>query len=423
MTQTWGQQLTSNVEGSLLTTLILFANNANKDDRREDHHSLSWRARAQSAPPAWPASDKRQTVASIKLVKVAKFFSDGTEAVRDLDLEIADGEYTVLVGPSGCGKTTILRIIAGLEQPTHGRVHLDKQDVTGLPPQKRDLAMVFQSPALYPHKTVRGNLGFSMRLQGVARNILADRVEQVANSLNLSPLLERKPGQLSGGERQRVALGRAMTRRPKAFLLDEPLSNLDAQLRLEMRGELMRIHREMGTTTVHVTHDQEEAMALGNRVGVVRAGTLQQIGPPEDVYRRPANIFVAGFIGTPAMNFLPARLRAESGKLYLVSPWLRRKLEFPLGVKNVENVVMGIRPHDIRLMNSENADAHASVETVNSLGREEVIQASLLGKTDNGFLTIVRPAECPVERRQPLGLVFAPEKIHIFDPLSERRLN
>jgi multiple sugar transport system ATP-binding protein len=362
-------------------------------------------------------------VASIKLAKVAKVFPEGTEAVRDLDLEIADGEYAVLVGPSGCGKTTILRIIAGLEQPTHGRVYLEKQDVTDLPPQKRDLAMVFQTPAVYPHKTVQDNLGFSMRLHGVARNILADRVEQVAHSLNLSTLLERKPGQLSGGERQRVALGRAMTRRPKAFLLDEPLSNLDAQLRLEMRVELMRIHREIATTTVYVTHDQEEAMVLGARVGVLRAGKLQQIGPPGEVYRRPVNAFVAGFIGTPAMNFLPAKLHTDNGKLYLVSPWLKRKLELPLGAENAENVVMGIRPHDIRLVDFENADAHAMVATVNSLGREEVIRASLIGKTDDGFITIVQPGDFPVERRQPLGLAFDPEKIHIFDPVSERRLN
>jgi ABC-type sugar transport system ATPase subunit len=366
---------------------------------------------------------RRANVASIKLVKVAKSFSDGTEAVHGLDLEIADGEYTVLVGPSGCGKTTILRIIAGLEQPSHGRVHLDKQDVTDLPPQKRNLAMVFQTPAVYPHKTVRDNLGFSMRLHGVARNILSDRVDQVANSLNLSALLERKSGQLSGGERQRVALGRAMTRRPKAFLLDEPLSNLDAQLRLEMRGELTRIHREMATTTVHVTHDQEEAMDLGNRVGVLQAGKLQQIGPPGDVYRRPVNIFVAGFIGTPAMNFLPARLHTDNGKLYLVSPWLKRKIALTLRAENAENVVMGIRPHDIRLVNSENADAQAVVETVNGLGREEVIEASLIGKTDGGFITIVRRAEFPIERGRLVGLAFAPEKIHMFDPISDRRLN
>jgi multiple sugar transport system ATP-binding protein len=362
-------------------------------------------------------------VASIKLAKVTKVFPEGTEAVHDLDLEIADGEYVVLVGPSGCGKTTVLRMIAGLEKPTHGRVYLDKHDVTDLPPQKRDLAMVFQSPALYPHKTVRDNLGFSMRLHGVARNILSDRVAQVANSLNLSTLLERKPGQLSGGERQRVALGRAMTRRPKAFLLDEPLSNLDAQLRLEMRGELMRIHREMATTTLYVTHDQEEAMVLGSRVGVLRAGKLQQIGPTGHVYRHPANVFVAGFIGTPAMNFLPGRLHTDNGKLHLVSPWLKRKLEFVLGVQNVQDVVVGIRPHDIRLVDSENADALALVETVNSLGREEAIRASLIGKTDDGFVTIVRPDDFPVERRQLLGLVFAPEKIHIFDPVSQRRLN
>jgi multiple sugar transport system ATP-binding protein len=362
-------------------------------------------------------------VASIKLENVAKIFPDGTEAVHNLDLEIGDGEYVVLVGPSGCGKTTILRIIAGLEQPTRGRVHLDDRDVTDLPPQRRDVAMVFQSHVLYPDRTVRDNLGFGLRLKRVDRRILSERVEQVANSLKLSPLLDRKPGQLSGGERQRVALGRAMTRRPRAFLLDEPLSNLDAQLRIQMRGELTRIHQEMATTTVYVTHDQEEAMVLGDRVAVLRAGKLQQFNRPGEVYRRPANLFVAGFIGTPAMNFLRARLHTENGNAYLDAPWLKRKLDATLQVQHEQDIVMGIRPHDIRLADSEKADAHALVEAVNPLGRELAIQASFVGKTDGGLISIVLPGDFPVERNQPVHLAFAREKIHIFDPVSERRLN
>jgi ABC-type sugar transport system ATPase subunit len=362
-------------------------------------------------------------VASIKLENVAKIFPDGTEAVHNLDLEIGDREYVALVGPSGCGKTTILRIIAGLEQPTRGRVYLDNQDITDQPPQRRDLAMVFQSHALYPHQTVRANLGFSLRLRRVARNVINERVEQVASSLEIVPLLHRKPGQLSGGERQRVALGRAMTRRPRAFLLDEPLSNLDAQLRVQMRGELTRIHQEMATTTVYVTHDQEEAMVLGDRVAVLRAGKLQQFNRPAEVYRRPANLFVAGFIGTPAMNFLRVRLHTENGNTYLDAPWLKRKLDVTLDVKGLQDVVVGIRPYDIRLVDSEKADAHALVEAVNPLGRELGIQASLVGKTDGGMISIVLPSDFPVERNQPISLAFAREKIHIFDPVNERRLN
>jgi multiple sugar transport system ATP-binding protein len=362
-------------------------------------------------------------VASIKLENVAKIFPDGTEAVHNLDLEIGDEEYVALLGPSGCGKTTILRIIAGLEQPTRGRVYLDDQDVTDQSPQNRDVAMVFQSHALYPHRTVRDNLGFGLRLRRAARKLVVERVEQVANSLKLSPLLNRKPGQLSGGERQRVALGRAMTRRPRAFLLDEPLSNLDAQLRIQMRGELIRIHREIATTTVYVTHDQEEAMVLGDRVAVLRAGKLQQFDRPSEIYHRPANLFVAGFIGTPAMNFLHARLHTENGKLCLDSPWLKRRLDVTVDAKSLQDVVVGIRPHDIRLADSENADAHALIEAVNPLGRELAIQTSLIGKTDSGLITVVLPADFPVERHQPISLAFAREKIHMFDPMSERRLN
>jgi multiple sugar transport system ATP-binding protein len=362
-------------------------------------------------------------VASIKLEKVAKIFPDGTEAVHSLDLKIGDGEYVVLVGPSGCGKTTILRIIAGLEQPTRGRVYLDDQDVTDQPPQRRDVAMVFQSHALYPHRTVRDNLGFGLRLRRAARKLVVERVEQVANSLELTTLLDRKPGQLSGGERQRVALGRAMTRRPRAFLLDEPLSNLDAQLRVQMRGELTRIHEEMATTTVYVTHDQEEAMVLGDRVAVLRAGKLQQFNRPGEVYRRPANLFVAGFIGTPAMNFLRVWLHTENGNTYLDAPWLKRKLDVTLHVQHEQNIVMGIRPHDIRLVDSEKADAHALVEAVNPLEREVAIQASLIGKTDGGLISIVLPSDFPVERHQQIHLAFARENIHIFDPVNEGRLN
>src|ERR671928_1553518 len=244
-------------------------------------------------------------MASVRLERVQKTYPNGHVAAQGLDLEIADGEFMVLVGPSGCGKSTALRMIAGLETPTGGRIVIGDRDVTSLPPQERDIAMVFQSYALYPHMTVRENLAFGLRMRGASRTVIEQRVADAARALGLDGVLERKPSQLSGGQRQRVALGRAIVREPKVFLFDEPLSNLDAKLRVETRAELARLHRRLRATVVYVTHDQEEAMTLGSRVAVMRDGFLQQVAPPMELYRRPANRFVAGFVGSPAMNFLP----------------------------------------------------------------------------------------------------------------------
>jgi multiple sugar transport system ATP-binding protein len=372
-------------------------------------------------------------MASIRLEKVDKVFPNGRRAVAAMDLEVADGEFVVLVGPSGCGKTTILRMIAGLETPTSGGVYLDHEDVTDSTPQKRDLAMVFQSHTLYPHKTVRENLGFSLRLRGIPREETAERVAHVARTLGLESLLEHKPGQLSGGERQRVALGRAMVRRPRAFLLDEPLSNLDAQLRVQMRGELARLHREIRTTMLYVTHDQEEAMVLGDRVAVLREGSLQQMGPPGEVYRRPANLFVAGFIGSPAMNFLSAWLRCDPGqnsKCEVRNP-INGAVLFEMGISDFglpnsdlpREVFLGIRPHDIRLGESGEADTQVVVEAMNILGGQTVVQAKWIADSEGNPITIILQREHKLEAGQQVGICFPRERLHLFDPASQRRLN
>ena len=244
----------------------------------------------------------------IVLEGITKRYQDGTTAVRSLDLSIADGELMVLVGPSGCGKTTALRMVAGLEEITEGTILVDGQSVNDMEPRDRDIAMVFQSYALYPHLTVRDNMAFSLKYRKTPKQEIQRRVEEAARILELDELLSRKPRQLSGGQRQRVAMGRAIVRQPRAFLMDEPLSNLDAKLRVQMRAEIAKLQRSLGVTTIYVTHDQTEAMTLGSRVAVLRHGVLQQVASPQELYRRPANLFVAGFIGSPAMNLVEATL-------------------------------------------------------------------------------------------------------------------
>jgi multiple sugar transport system ATP-binding protein len=247
-------------------------------------------------------------VSRIVLEGITKRYQDGTTAVRSLDLSIADGELMVLVGPSGCGKTTALRMVAGLEEITEGTILVDGQPVNDMEPRDRDMAMVFQSYALYPHLTVRDNMAFSLKYRKTPKQEIRRRVEEAARILELDELLSRKPRQLSGGQRQRVAMGRAIVRQPRAFLMDEPLSNLDAKLRVQMRAEIAKLQRSLGVTTIYVTHDQTEAMTLGSRVAVLRHGVLQQVASPQELYRRPANLFVAGFIGSPAMNLVEATL-------------------------------------------------------------------------------------------------------------------
>src|SRR5215207_2336082 len=282
-------------------------------------------------------------MAEITLKGVTKRYPDGTEAVKAIDLEIADGEFMILVGPSGCGKSTALRMIAGLEDISDGELVIGGEVVNDLAPKDRDIAMVFQNYALYPHMTVRDNMGFALKLAKVDQKEINQKVEEAARILDLEAHLERKPANLSGGQRQRVAMGRAIVRDPRAFLMDEPLSNLDAKLRVQMRTEVARIQQRVGTTTVYVTHDQTEAMTLGDRVAVMRAGVLQQVGSPAELYDNPANLFVAGFIGSPAMNFLPAKIEGGTLKLPFGDAPVAGKLGGRVG-SGERDVIAGMRP-------------------------------------------------------------------------------
>src|SRR5881398_2830222 len=266
-------------------------------------------------------------MASVTFDRVTKLYDNEVRAVGDLTLEVEDGEFMVLVGPSGSGKTTALRMLAGLEEVDAGAVLIGGRDVTDLPPKKRDVAMVFQNYALYPYLTVAANIAFPLRIARVPKAIREKRTLEVAQLLGLEPYLERKPGQLSGGQRQRVAMGRAIIREPSAFLMDEPLSNLDAKLRVQMRAEIASLQHDLGVTTIYVTHDQVEAMTMGDRVAVMRKGELQQVAPPQELYDRPVNLFVGGFIGSPAMNVLEARLERQDGTLFAVAGSQRVELD------------------------------------------------------------------------------------------------
>jgi multiple sugar transport system ATP-binding protein len=326
-------------------------------------------------------------MAEIVMDKVTKKFSDGYEAVKKMDLEIEDGEFMILVGPSGCGKSTALRMIAGLEDITDGKVRIGEEVVNDQAPRDRDIAMVFQNYALYPHMTVRENMAFPLTLAGASDSEIDEKVSDAAGILDLTDHLDRKPANLSGGQRQRVAMGRAIVRDPKAFLMDEPLSNLDAKLRVQMRTEVARIQQQLGTTTVYVTHDQTEAMTLGDRVAVMRAGVLQQVGPPAELYASPQNLFVAGFIGSPAMNFVPGTLKGK-------------KVETPFGdlsvpdearsgvrsAKRGRKVVVGIRPEnfeDAKLVSSatkrHGVSFKAKVDLIEAMGSENYAYFHLEG--------------------------------------------
>jgi multiple sugar transport system ATP-binding protein len=293
-------------------------------------------------------------VAAIELEGLTKVYGDGTRAVHELDLEIADGEFVVFVGPSGCGKTSALRMIAGLEDISGGTVRVGGEVVNGLPPKARDMAMIFQNYALYPHMNVYDNMGFGLKMRGLDRAEIRRRVESAAKILGLSEVLAKRPRHLSGGQRQRVAMGRAIVREPQAFLMDEPLSNLDAKLRVQMRAEIARIQRDLQVTTIYVTHDQSEAMTLGDRVCVLRSGLLQQVDRPQVLYDRPANLFVAGFIGSPAMNLVEAELTDDDGRLTAVFGPHALVVPADIAAARPElrryagrRVALGIRPEDI----------------------------------------------------------------------------
>jgi len=386
-------------------------------------------------------------MAQITLDNVTKRFADGYEAVRDMNLEAADGEFVILVGPSGCGKSTALRMIAGLEEITEGELRIGDEVVNDLPAKDRDVAMVFQNYALYPHMSVRGNMGFALRLRGVPGDEIARKVEEAARILDLTEHLERKPSQLSGGQRQRVAMGRAIVRDPRAFLMDEPLSNLDAKLRVQMRTELSRLQQRLETTTIYVTHDQTEAMTLGDRVAVMRSGVLQQVGSPMELYEHPRNLFVAGFIGSPAMNFMAARVDGDSVHLPIGDVTLPQVREL-VGDRG-RSLIAGIRPESfedpalvseaghgmtfktrldvVESMGSE-VYAHFAVssdERVDSEELRELAEDAGAGEVPGGDEERVTARLDPatgVREREEAELWFDPRRIHLFDPDSGESL-
>jgi len=326
-------------------------------------------------------------MANIRLSHVGKVYADGTRAVTDLTMDIEDGEFLVFVGPSGCGKTTALRMIAGLETISEGQVSIGDRVVNDVPPRDRDVAMVFQSYALYPHLSVRDNIGFGLKLRKLPKAELNRRVEEAATTLGLSDYLDRKPRNLSGGQRQRVAMGRAIVREPRAFLMDEPLSNLDAKLRVQMRAEIGALQHKLGVTTIYVTHDQTEAMTLGHRVAVMKLGVLQQIAPPQVLYDRPANLFVAGFIGSPAMNLMTGTLQrsgssyaVQLGSAALILPESTTRNRPALSSYVGKQVVVGIRPEDIEDAALSEDPARATmtgtVELVEPLGSDLMVHIS-----------------------------------------------
>ncbi len=311
-------------------------------------------------------------MAAIELDRLTKVYADGTRAVHELSLEIADGEFVVFVGPSGCGKTSALRMIAGLEEITSGTVRVGDEVVNDLPPKARDMAMIFQNYALYPHMNVYDNMGFGLKMRGIDRGEIRRRVEAAARVLSLSEVLSKRPRHLSGGQRQRVAMGRAIVREPQAFLMDEPLSNLDAKLRVQMRAEIARIQRDLRVTTIYVTHDQSEAMTLGDRVCVMRGGLLQQVDRPQVLYDRPANLFVAGFIGSPAMNLVEAEVTDGAVRF---GP---HSLPLPAGVASRGRVALGIRPEDIEDgPGAEDARMTVTIDIREDLGSEVFLHFAL----------------------------------------------
>jgi multiple sugar transport system ATP-binding protein len=364
-------------------------------------------------------------MAAVSFDEVTKQFGSATVAVDRLTLDVNEGEFLILVGPSGCGKTTALRMVAGLEQVTSGEIAIDGRVVNDVVPTERDIAMVFQNYALYPHMSVFDNIAFPLRQQKVKRAALRERVAEAARLLNIEELLERKPRELSGGQRQRVAIGRALVRRPKAFLMDEPLSNLDAKLRVQMRAELLSLHQRLGITTIYVTHDQTEAMTLGDRVVVMRHGVVQQVDAPERLYRKPANMFVAGFIGSPAMNFVQGTLR--DGRVALGE----HSVTLPSANGHSGPVVVGVRPEDVLI--GDAADAlPAQIEITEQLGPEVLVHVAVPGLTlaaaegdevpTDGRLVSRAPGTFRGTRGDRVRVAFNTQHLQLFDPGSGEAL-
>ena len=379
-------------------------------------------------------------MAEIVLDNLSKVFSGGVIAVDDVSLTIGSGEFLVLVGPSGCGKSTLLRMIAGLEEATAGTIFIDERDVTGLPPRSRDIAMVFQSYALYPHMTVRQNLGYGLKVRKTSKHEIAERVASAAQLLGLDDLLDRRPAALSGGQRQRVAMGRAIVREPKAFLMDEPLSNLDAKLRVSMRAQLAALHSRLATTTIYVTHDQIEAMTLGQRVAVMRNGRIQQVDTPQELYARPANLYVAAFIGSPAMNLVEAEVANGQVRFGGHAIALPASATTPAG-----RVVVGIRPEafedgafadpslprldvKIEVVEELGADTHVLFSVAEPRVEVSEVRAAAgdedatLGAVEGSLFTARVDPETAAKPGSPLRLAVDPSRFLYFDPETGVRL-
>ncbi len=352
-------------------------------------------------------------MAEVIFQNVRKTFGQAV-AVKGLDLSVSSGEFVSLLGPSGCGKTTTLRMLAGLEFPTEGEIRIGGRVVNAVPPGQRDIAMVFQSYALYPHMTVGENIAYPLKKRGVGKADREAKVKSVAETLHLGQLLDRKPRQLSGGQQQRVALGRALVRDPKVFLLDEPLSNLDAKLRAHMRAELIELHRRLGRTFIYVTHDQLEAMTMSDRIAVMHEGELQQYGKPMDVYEKPANLFVAGFIGSPAMNLLSGVLEQAGAGLVFARPGLR--LPVSLGGAAGQKVTLGVRPEDIVL---GDGPYHAAIRVVEPAGHETIVMAGIGGET----VVLRAAADAGISVGETRAFSLKAPRLHAFDTGTGQRLD
>ncbi|MEV0612065.1 ABC transporter ATP-binding protein [Nonomuraea sp. NPDC050404] len=342
-------------------------------------------------------------------------------AVDDVWLDVADGEFLVLLGPSGCGKSTLLRMIAGLLPPSEGRVLLGEADITHTPPQRRDLAMVFQSYALYPHLTVARNIAFPLRARGLSKEAMREKVNAVAKTLDLGGLLERRPKELSGGQRQRVALGRALVRDPGAFLMDEPLSNLDAKLRSSTRAEITALHRDLGATVLYVTHDQVEAMTMATRIALLNEGRVEQVGTPSEVYDEPASVFVARFLGSPSMNVIEATVQTapdNGGGLSVRAGGVDVPLDVAAEVRPGQEVLLGIRPEHLTVTTPETAALRGTVTAVENLGGEEIAHCQA---GENRFC-VRGPRPLGLAAGQDAHLAVRTERLHLFDPADGRRL-
>ncbi|MBE9079902.1 sn-glycerol-3-phosphate ABC transporter ATP-binding protein UgpC [Romeria aff. gracilis LEGE 07310] len=367
-------------------------------------------------------------MARVVFEQVTKQYDNGYVAVKDLNLDIGDQEFVVLVGPSGCGKTTSLRMLAGLEEITSGNLYIGDRQVNQAPAKDRDIAMVFQSYALYPHMSVFENMAFSLELQGVPKAEMRDRVQSAAKQLGIEPLLDRKPKQLSGGQRQRVAVGRAIVRNPAVFLMDEPLSNLDAKLRVQARAELSRLHQKLGTTFIYVTHDQAEAMTMGSRIAVMNQGILQQVDTPQNVYEHPNNVFVAGFLGSPSMNFFDATLQAEDGELKVQAGSLTLPVPEEMRSRYQEYVnrplILGIRPEGIYTSTYAPSGIQpfpirAKLSVVELMGHEAIVYCTLPDDTE--FIARLDP-RAKLTAGDTLDLQLDTSRFHLFDKESEQAI-